>query len=113
LSRVGPPRTLTRSGLRLTKRGIGKPLLGPISSPAATCDATHGPVSSARAAAHAYRAICELRVEFMALQHRCSDQLARGRDRNGPLSSHLHLLQRGTLPASKAVLVSRTAVKET
>src|SRR5262249_35742992 len=38
---------------------------------------------------------------------------ASGGDRNGPLSSHLHLLQRDTSPASKTTPVSRTAVKET
>src|SRR5260370_20381377 len=35
-SRLGPPRTVTRSGLRLTKRGTGKPLVAPTPrSPAA------------------------------------------------------------------------------
>src|SRR5215510_5066898 len=49
--RVGPPRTLTLSGLRLTKRGTGNPLDGP--APSAAFAIGNGmrkarPVSAAR-----------------------------------------------------------------
>src|SRR3954453_20265597 len=36
-SLVGPPRTFTRSGFKLTKRGSGSPLLGPLAISAAAC----------------------------------------------------------------------------
>src|SRR5262249_12735824 len=62
----GPPRTLTRSGLRLTKRGIGRPLLGPVpTSPAARAVAAQiSAAIKARAVTGARRTIRQLRLEF-------------------------------------------------
>src|SRR5262245_16146897 len=46
--RVGPPRTLTLSGLRLTKRGTGRPLDEP--APSAACATVAVAMIAARAA---------------------------------------------------------------
>src|SRR6516165_3856395 len=104
-SRVGPPRTLTRSGLRLTKRGIGRPLLGPVpNSPAARAVAAQVSAAiKARAVTGARRTIRQLRFEFIGSGRRknhAADWLTRGprRPRCGPLSSHVHLLQRDPNP---------------
>src|SRR2546430_12216231 len=104
-SRVGPPRTLTRSGLRLTKRGIGRPLLGPVpNSPAARAVAAQiSAAIKARAVTGARRTIRQLRFEFIGSGRRknhAADWLTRGprRPRCRPLSSHVHLLQRDPNP---------------
>src|SRR3954454_11189267 len=66
-SRVGPPRTLTRSGLRLTKRGTGKPLLGPalISPAARTGAAQASAAATTRAPVHKHQTICKLSLELI------------------------------------------------
>src|SRR5882757_6309621 len=131
-SRVGPPRTLTRSGLRLTKRGTGRPLLGPLPiSPAAWPTATKliAAASMARAAVAKRRAVCELRFELICPRRwKGADrdtEAARGVSRRR-LSSDVHLLQRvsvtegpcygrpcygSTWPASEEGPVSGTVVK--
>jgi hypothetical protein len=58
--------------LRLTKRGIGRPLLGPVpSSPAARAAAAQvSAATKANAIADARRTICRLRFEFIGSRRR-------------------------------------------
>src|SRR5437016_8211390 len=69
--RVGPPRTLTFSGFRLTNRGIGNPLDEPAAVSPAALAATNEAISVAAVASARHQlgaTIREIRLEFITLR---------------------------------------------
>src|SRR6476469_791897 len=69
-SRVGPPRTLTLSGLRLTKRGTGRPLTGPLAIlPAACAEMTDAvTITTVTKTEWNHAAVCERCIELFTLR---------------------------------------------